>query len=46
MRFGRLLSLPFLILALALPALSVETTFWQLGSFDEFLQGTLTGTCR
>ncbi len=24
-------------------ASAVETTFWQVGSFDEFLQGTLTG---
>jgi sugar lactone lactonase YvrE len=24
-------------------AFGVETTFWQVGSFDEFLQGTLTG---
>jgi sugar lactone lactonase YvrE len=32
-----------LILAIALPAWGVETTFWQVGSFDEFLQGTLTG---
>ena len=42
MKLGRCLQLPFLILALALPALSVETTFWQLGSYDELLQGTLT----
>ena len=32
-----------LVLAIALPAFGVETTFWQVGSFDEFLQGTLTG---
>jgi sugar lactone lactonase YvrE len=33
----------FLILAITLPARGVETAFWQVGSFDEFLQGTLTG---
>jgi hypothetical protein len=27
---------------MVLPAFGVETTFWQVGSFDEFLQGTLT----
>lgn len=32
----------FIILAVALPASGVETTFWQVGSFDELLQGTLT----
>ena len=28
---------------MASSAFGVETTFWQVGSFDEFLQGTLTG---
>ena len=43
MKFGRYLGTFFLLLTLALPVLAVETTFWQVGSFDEFLQGTLTG---
>jgi sugar lactone lactonase YvrE len=34
--------LPLLALV-AIPLFGVETTFWQVGSFDEFLQGTLTG---
>jgi len=43
MKPGRFLCRILLLLAVALPALGVETTFWQVGSFDEFLQGTLTG---
>jgi sugar lactone lactonase YvrE len=43
MKLGRLLRIQFLLLAIVLPARGVETTFWQVGSFDEFLQGTLTG---
>jgi sugar lactone lactonase YvrE len=43
MRLGRFLRILLLILTIALPAWGVETTFWQVGSFDEFLQGTLTG---
>ncbi len=27
----------------AAPLLAVETAFWQVGTFDEFLEGTLTG---
>jgi sugar lactone lactonase YvrE len=42
MTFGRYLSIPFLVLAVAVPARGVDTSFWQIGSFDEFLQGTLT----
>ncbi len=43
MKLGKFLRKALLILVIALPALGVETTFWQIGSFDEFLQGTLTG---
>ncbi len=43
MKLGRFVRRLFLVLAIALPAYGVETTFWQVGSFDEFLQGTLTG---
>jgi sugar lactone lactonase YvrE len=43
MKLGRFLRRLFLVLAIVLPAYGVETTFWQVGSFDEFLQGTLTG---
>jgi sugar lactone lactonase YvrE len=43
MKLGRFLHRLLLILAIAVPAFGVETTFWQVGSFDEFLQGTLTG---
>ncbi|MGA3326002.1 MAG: hypothetical protein ABSF45_16135 [Terriglobia bacterium] len=42
MKLGRFLRILFLILAITLPARGVETTFWQVGSFEEFLQGTLT----
>lgn len=42
MKLGRLLRVALLFLAVALPAVGVETAFWQVGSFDEFLQGTLT----
>ncbi len=43
MKFGRVIRILLLIFAIVLPARGVETTFWQVGSFDEFLQGTLTG---
>ena len=43
MKLGKFLRKTLLILVIALPAWGVETTFWQIGSFDEFLQGTLTG---
>lgn len=43
MKLGRFLRRLLLILAMALPAGAVETTFWQVGSFDELVQGTLTG---
>lgn len=43
MKLGRILCICFLTLAITLPARGVETTFWQVGSFDEFLQGTLAG---
>jgi len=33
----------FLVTAIAIPLRGVETTFWQVGSFEEFLQGTLSG---
>jgi len=31
-----------LVIALGAPLLAVETGFWQVGSFDDFLQGTMT----
>ena len=43
MKLGRILGTLTLLLAIGAPAFAVETTFWQVGSFDEFLQGTLTG---
>jgi len=43
MRFGRFLYKLLLLVTMASSAFGVETTFWQVGSFDEFLQGTLTG---
>lgn len=43
MKFARLLRIVFLILLVAAPAMAVDTAFWQVGSFEEFLQGTLTG---
>ncbi|MGD0225934.1 MAG: hypothetical protein ABSF71_26675 [Terriglobia bacterium] len=43
MKLGRFICALFLFVAVALPSFGVETTFWQVGSFDEFLQGTLTG---
>ena len=43
MKLGRFLYKLLLLVAIASSAFGVETTFWQVGSFDEFLQGTLTG---
>jgi hypothetical protein len=43
MKLGRFFCRLLLASAIAVPALGVDTTFWQVGSFDEFLQGTLTG---
>ena len=43
MKLGRFLYKLLLLVIIAAPAFGVETTFWQVGSFDEFLQGTLTG---
>src|ERR1039457_69757 len=43
MKLGRFPCRLFLVLAIAMPAFGVDTTFWQVGSYDEFLQGTLTG---
>jgi len=43
MRLGKFLYKVLLLIALPSCALGVDTTFWQVGSFDEFLQGTLTG---
>ena len=31
-----------ILAALAAPLLAVETSFWQIGSFEDFLQGTMT----
>lgn len=42
MRYGRKVQILFLAFALAVPLGGVQTTFWQIGSFEEFLQGTLT----
>jgi hypothetical protein len=43
MRFGRPIVGLLTLLYLCSPSLGVETTFWQIGSYDEFLQGTLKG---
>ena len=43
MKLGRFLYKLLLLVIMASSAFGVETTFWQVGSFDEFLQGTLTG---
>jgi hypothetical protein len=42
MKLGRFLCILFLTVGVGLPAFGVETTFWQVGSFDELLQGNLT----
>ena len=43
MKPGRFLYILLLLVTIASTALGVETTFWQVGSYDEFLQGTLIG---
>jgi hypothetical protein len=43
MKKSRLLIVVAVLFALSLPLAAVETSFWQLGTFDDFLQGTLTG---
>jgi len=43
MKLRRAVRIIFLALVIAVPAFGVETTFWQVGSFEELLQGTLTG---
>src|SRR5208282_44348 len=43
MKLGRFLYKLILLIAFVSTAFGVETTFWQVGSFDEFIQGTLTG---
>src|ERR1035437_4160608 len=43
MKPGRFLYILLLLVTIASTAFGVETTFWQVGSYDEFLQGTLTG---
>ena len=42
MRLAKYLGFALMVLTVAVPLEAVETTFWQVGSFDEFLQGTLT----
>ncbi len=43
MKLGKFLYKALILIAIPLCAFSVDTAFWQVGSFDEFLQGTLTG---
>ena len=43
MKLGKLLCTLALLVVIASTAFAVDTTFWQVGSYDEFLQGTLTG---
>ncbi len=42
MKHRRYFQLLFLGLLVAVPIFGVETAFWQVGSFEEFQQGTLT----
>ena len=42
MRPNKILQLLILTLLFCLPSTGTETTFWQVGTFDEFLQGTLS----
>jgi len=42
MKSCRFLYVMFLVAIVASTAFGVETAFWQVGSYDEFLQGTLT----
>jgi len=41
MKIGKRIQVLLLGAAFTVPLLGVETTFWQVGSYDEFLQGTL-----
>jgi sugar lactone lactonase YvrE len=43
MKSGRFLYMLLLLVVLGSTAFGVETTLWQIGTFDEFVQGTLTG---
>ena len=43
MKPGKFLYIVLLLATIASTAFAVDTTFWQVGSYDEFLQGTLTG---
>ena len=43
MKLCRFLYKALVLITIPLCAFGVDTTFWQVGSFDEFLQGTLTG---
>ncbi len=43
MKTSRRLLVLGLWLALSAPLIGVETSFWQVGSFEDFLQGTLVG---
>ena len=43
MKHSRVILPLCLALAIAFPLNGVETTFWQIGSFEEFLQGKLSG---
>jgi hypothetical protein len=43
MRYGKAVLLLCLGLAAASAAWAVQTTFWQVGTFDELLQGTMNG---
>jgi sugar lactone lactonase YvrE len=43
MKNCRLVAVVGLCFAVSLPLAGVETSFWQVGSFDDYLQGTLTG---
>jgi hypothetical protein len=43
MKHSKVLFAAFLAYWVAVPLFAVETAFWQVGSFDEFLEGTLSG---
>jgi hypothetical protein len=42
MRYRRIGQILLLVMAVSVPLAGVETAVWQVGSFEEFLQGTLT----
>ena len=42
MKNGKAIMIGSLVTVLAGPLLAVETSFWQVGSFEDFLQGTMT----